>query len=139
MAKHFKKVLTVAMAAVMTTTMAVSASASTIATADPVSTPYGNLNGELSVTEGFWFWDNSKTFTATTTCTNQAPTLTVSMEVVSYPSGASIYSGSNRKNNATSVSVSSEGITKSDTVTVYGAHQEIDTTAKVTYSTATAV
>ena len=119
-----KRLAAIAIAAMITTAMAVTASAAdTIDTATPVSTPYGELGGTLNKSECWFFWDNSKTFTATTTCTGKAPTLTVELDVVSYPSGTSIYSSSNTAYNAKSVSVSSDGITKSDTVSAYGAHQ----------------
>ena len=134
-----KKLAAIAMAAMMTTAMAVTASADTISTAETVATPYGTLGGTLSKKEGWWFWDNSKTFTATSTCSGKAPTLTVELEVVSYPSGTRIFNSSNRATNATTVSVSSEGITKSDTVSAYGAHQVIYSDADVTYTAATAV
>lgn len=134
-----KKIAAIALAAMMTTTMAVSASADTISTADPVATPYGTLSGTLAKSEGWWFWDNSKTFTATTTCSGKAPTLTVDLELVSYPSGTTVYTASNKAYNTTSVSVSSEGITKADTVSAYGAHQVIYADAYVTYTAATAV
>lgn len=134
-----KKFAAIAMAAMMTTTMAITASADSIDTAGPVSTPYGLLRGELTKTEGWWFWDNSKTFTATTTCSEKAPTLTVGLTVVAYPGGEELFKDEDKDTNTTSLSLSSKGITKSDTVTAYGSHQIIYSTAKVVYTEATAV
>ncbi len=121
MSKFFKRISSIALAMAMATTMAVAAGAYEART-PLVSTPYGTMQGFLTVTES----TNFKYVSGKTTCTtDDAPMICVSIAIVSYPEGEPIYEHNNTvvtSEYASEVSTLAYSVSKAP-ITAYGAHE----------------
>lgn len=98
---------------------------------NPISTPYGTMNGTLTVTTS----TTKKTVSGYTSCSGNCPTIKVEIDVVSYPSGTDIFDGSPVFHyNDTYVSQEAYSYSLA-AITAYGSHEVRGTSSWGDYTT----